>query len=280
MVLIALVSVVVGFWAPQSTAGERLPIFDTHAHYSRPAWEVYTPKQILKILEVAGVERALISSTPDDGTLELYRTDPRRIALNLRPYRTREDMSGWAKDQEVFNYISGRLKRGFYKGVGEFHIFDPADAASPQIKALIRLAVERGIVLQIHSDSSSVETLLSHNKKLKVIWAHAGMSEPPSVIRKMMDRYVCLWIGLSFRADDISRNGKLDPDWQSLFMRHPNRFLIGTDTYVAERWAFYGELVAEHRAWLAKLPRRVAEMIAYRNAVRLFGSGGVAGLSK
>jgi len=63
-----------------------------------------------------------------------------------------------------------------------------------------------------------------------------------------------------------------------ILLRHADRFLFGTDTYTTERWSIYGQLVAEHRAWLGQLPRPVAEKIAYRNAVALFGPGRAAGL--
>lgn len=263
---------------PYAAAQERLPLFDTHVHYSRPDWDVYPPAQILKILAAAGVKRALVSSTPDDGTLKLFQADPKRIAPNLRPYRTQADMSGWAKNQEVLDYVAGRLKSGIYKGVGEFHLFDAKDAASPQMKALVRLAVQRNIVLQIHSDAKPVEVLFSHSKKLKILWAHAGMSEPAGTVRAMMDKYKNLWAGVSFRADDIAPGGKIDTAWHWLFLRHPDRFVYGTDTYITERWAAYGDLVEEHRAWLNQLPRKIARKIAYQNAVRLFGGGGAAGL--
>ncbi len=54
-------------------------------------------------------------------------------------------------------------------------------------------------------------------------------------------------------------------------MHHPGRFVIGTDTYVNERWAAYGYLIDEHRRWLALLPGDVARAIAYGNARTLFG---------
>jgi predicted TIM-barrel fold metal-dependent hydrolase len=65
-----------------------------------------------------------------------------------------------------------------------------------------------------------------------------------------------------------------------MFQKHPGRFMIGTDTYVTSRWGSYLELIEEHRAWLGQLPRDVAEKIAYRNAVSLFGAGGRSELSR
>ena len=91
---------------------QELPIFDAHIHYSRPDWQVFTPERILAILDKAGVQRALVSSTPDDGTLQLYAAAPQRIVPFLRPYRIREDMGSWLSDPSVQAYVEERLKHG------------------------------------------------------------------------------------------------------------------------------------------------------------------------
>ena len=51
------------------------PLADAHIHYSAPDWNVYSPDQVVAILDKAGITRALVSSTPDDGTLKLYRSE-------------------------------------------------------------------------------------------------------------------------------------------------------------------------------------------------------------
>ena len=81
------------------------PIFDTHIHYSSGDWIEYPPERILGILDKAGVKRALVSSTPDDGTLTLYAKDPKRVVPILRPYRTRGDMGHWWQDPAVLAYV-------------------------------------------------------------------------------------------------------------------------------------------------------------------------------
>src|SRR6266536_1399688 len=98
------------------------PLFDGHIHYSRPDWTAYTPDQVFAILDQAGVRRALVSSTPDDGTLKLYEQAPQRIIPFLRPYRTRQDMGSWHSDPAIQRYVEERLARGIYKGIGEFHL--------------------------------------------------------------------------------------------------------------------------------------------------------------
>ena len=53
----------------------------------------------------------------------------------------------------------------------------------------------------------------------------------------------------------------------------PDRMMIGTDTYVADRWVEYYGLIGEHRQWLEQLPAPLARKIAYENALKLLGGG-------
>ncbi len=246
-----------------------LPIFDTHIHYSQPDWVVYTPEEILKIFDRAGVRRALVSSTPDDGTLKLYEKVPARIAPELRPYRTRRDMQSWYGDPAVLAYVEERLKRGIYKGIGEFHLFG-GQTNTPVIRRIVELAAEKNLFLHAHSDEAAVEELFALNPEVKILWAHAGMASGPEAIGRLLDRYPTLWAELAIRTD-MAPGGKLDPSWRALFLRHPDRIMVGTDTWVTSRWAELPAYLAQTRAWLRQLPSEVAEKIAFRNAERLFG---------
>src|SRR5205823_14571328 len=79
-------------------AAAQLPIFDAHIHYSRPDWDASTPERVLSILAQAGVRRAIVSSTPDDGTLRPYDRSPAAIVPFPRPYRTRADRDSCTPD--------------------------------------------------------------------------------------------------------------------------------------------------------------------------------------
>lgn len=47
---------------------------------------------------------------------------------------------------------------------------------------------------------------------------------------------------------------QLCSEWRKLLQTYPDRFLIGSDTWVNQRWAYYEELMASYRVWLgAKL---------------------------
>ena len=106
---------------------------------------------------------------------------------------------------------------------------------------------------------------------LKILWAHAGFVEPAEVVTEMLDRYERLTAEVSFRAHDIAPGGKISEAWRDLFARHTDRFMIGSDTYINDRWAVYGSLIDQHRIWLNQLPDDTARAIAYGNASRLFG---------
>jgi hypothetical protein len=246
-----------------------LPIFDTHIHYSAPDWAEYPEERILGILQQAGIRRALVSSTPDDGTIKLYQKDPKRIVPILRPYRTREDIGHWWQDPSVIPYLESRLALKVHKGIGEFHLFG-GQAGTPVIKSLTEIAVRENLYLHAHSDEVAIVELFTLEPRLRVIWAHAGMSSGPQAVGALLDRYPNLWVDLAIRNGDVAPGGVLDADWRAVFLRHPDRFLAGTDTWVTSRWEALPGSVAEVRTYLNQLPRDVAEKIAYKNAEWLF----------
>jgi hypothetical protein len=68
----------------------------------------------------------------------------------------------------------------------------------------------------------------------------------------------------------MTEDGHLKPEWRRLLLRHSDRFVIGSDTWINERWERYGEIMAWYRGWLAELPTDVARAIAWTNAEGLF----------
>ncbi len=241
-------------------------------HYSRSVWEVYSPAEILKKLDRANIARALVSSTPDDGTMKLLEFAPDRVVPGFRPYRDRRDMSDWYENQDLVTYTKTRLASGLHKALGEFHLYLTKNVETPEMAEFLDMAIEGGLILQPHSDAEVVEALFKKRPELKILWAHAGFSEPAPVVARMLDRYPNLWAELSYRAVHILPDDTLDPEWKALLIRHANRFTIGSDTWEVDRWHGYQGLIYEHREWLGKLPPDVARKIAYRNAEAMFGN--------
>ena len=258
----------VGLLATSSRAQD-LPVFDAHIHYSQPDWSSYSPDAILALFDKTGVRWAIVSSTPDDGTLRLYEKAPGRIAPVLRPYRTRADMGTWTTDASIVPYVQERLKRGVYKGLGEFHL-SAAQAGDPVVKELAALGAQHGLFLYAHTDAAGIGELLRLYPGVRWLWAHAGLGEPFEVVARVADRHPALMIELSLKSE-VAAGGRLDPRWQDLFRRRPDRFMVGTDTWVTSQWDRFAEIQTGARAWLGQLPRDVAEQIAYRNAQKFVG---------
>jgi predicted TIM-barrel fold metal-dependent hydrolase len=246
----------------------QLPIFDAHIHYSRPDWDAYTPERALSILAQAGVHRAIVSSTPDDGTVKLYDRAPAAIVPFLRPYRTREDMGSWPRDPAVAAYVEDRLKRGIYRGIGESH-FGASDVTAPTVRRIAELAAQHKLFLQCHIDETTVEKMLTTYPDVRILWAHAGMSSSAATVGRLLDRFPMLWVELALRTD-VAPGGTLDPEWRALFVRKPDRFMVGTDTWTTSRWEIVREATAAVQQWLRQLPPEVAAQIAYQNGDRLF----------
>lgn len=244
-----------------------LPIFDAHLHYSQDAWDSYPPETVRRLLDEAGIARAFVSSTPDEGTVRLYEAAPDRVVPVLRPYRTRGDLAGWHADPGVPAYLEARLRRGIYRGIGEFHLAG-AEAAQPVVQRVVDLATRHGLFLHCHCDVAALERLLAAAGGVDVLWAHAGLSADPGTVGRLLGAHPRLLAELALRGD-VAPGGRLDPAWRDLFLRHPDRFMVGTDTWIPARWGQLAAVQAATRGWLRQLPEPVARAIAVENAERL-----------
>ena len=72
----------------------------------------------------------------------------------------------------------------------------------------------------------------------------------------------------------INKNRKLFEDWAELMEEMPDRFMVGTDF----RWGEhapekYKKRIKRVRRVLGSIDPRAAEMIAHKNARRVYGNG-------
>jgi len=267
-VLFSLVALPVG-------AQDKLPLFDSHVHYSFNAAEAYPPPIALKWLDQAMIRRAVLSSTPNDGTIKLHALYPERFIPFLRPYRKARDPASWTaerqtwyRDPETLTFIEKELARGIYRGIGEFHV-NGDEVDTPVMRGVVDIAVKRNFWLLAHSDAAAIERLFAFNPNVKIIWAHTGMSEPEQTVGRLFAKYPALIGELSYRSGIAHGNG-VSPEWRELFLRYPDRFVYGSDTWVASRWPEVPALAEAARSWLADLPNEVAQKIAFRNGERMF----------
>ncbi len=263
---VILAAVIGTLSAAFAVADTSRPIIDVHIHYSHDAWSMLPPPEAVKVLRQAGLKKAFVSSSSDDGTQMLYKAAPDLIVPVLRPYRSRGETGTWVKDPTVIQHVEGRLKTNTYAGIGEFHVYG-ADADLPVMRRMVELAKERKIFLHAHSDADAVARIFAQNPDALVLWAHSGFDQADKV-RAMLAKHKTLWADLAFRSDHAP-SGKLRPEWRQLFLDYPDRFMVGTDTFTPERWHYVVEHASYSRKWLADLPTDVADRIAFGNAERL-----------
>jgi len=290
LILQALIAIgLTAFGTPLRAADYTGPLFDAHLHYNEEAWDgqagPHPPADVLGRMQRSGVRAIVANSRPNKGSLTLAASPQAReagvaVVPFVRLYRNRADYSGWFADETVYAMVQAELVRGTpagpYRGIGEFHLYDSANADGPVARKLMALAEERGLVVLAHVDDVAIDKLMAHTpsrgQKLRLVWAHTGIGgTPPERVEALLARYPGLMGELSYRPGLVCDDRQLCPAWRALLLRHPTRFLVGSDTWVNQRWQDYENLMQGYRQWLGGLPADVARRIAWSNGADLFG---------
>lgn len=158
-----------------------------------------------------------MSSTPEEGTVRLCEQAPRRIVPVLRPYRTPSDVGSWTTDASLVPYVEERLKRGIYKGIGEFHP-SAAPAGDPVVKAFVALAARQGLFRHAHTEAAEIEKLVCRYPTVRWLWAHAGLGEPFEAVARVMARNPVLVAELSLKSE-VSTGRTIDPRWRDILQQ-------------------------------------------------------------
>jgi predicted TIM-barrel fold metal-dependent hydrolase len=194
----------------------------------------------------------------------------------IRLYRNRADYGSWFGDETIYTMVLDELAHGTaagpYRGLGEFHLYDSANANGAVAARLMRLAQDKDLVVLAHVDDAAIDLLLTHAPKARLIWAHSGIGGVPvERVRELIKRHPSLIGELSYRPGLTDSSGHLSAAWKALFAEFPSRFVIGSDTWVNARWGDYESLMLAARLWLGDLPPATAQRIGWRNAADLFG---------
>ena len=288
--LIAIVLVVSIAGLPTAHAADYTgPLFDAHLHYNDEAWDGATgphpPADVLARMKTSGVRAIVANSRPNTGSLTLAGLPQTRqagvtVVPFVRLYRNRADYSSWFRDESIYEMVLAELQKGTgagpYRGVGEFHLYDSANADGPVARKLMALAEERGLVALAHVDDVAIDLLMantpSKGQTARLIWAHTGIGGTPvERVDALMARYPGLVGELSYRPGLVCDDNQLCPAWRTLLLKYPSRFVIGSDTWVNQRWQYYESLMQGYRQWLGGLPAEVACQVGWDNGANLFG---------
>jgi hypothetical protein len=265
--------------APEPYRG---PLFDAHLHYNEEAHATVPPAEAFARMQRSGVRAVVANSRPNSGTRELATALPLARAAGVtvvpfvRLYRNRADYTSWFADESIHRMVLDELAAGTpagpYRGIGEFHLYDSANANGPVACSLMQLAQQRDLAVLAHVDDVAIELLLRHAPQAKLVWAHTGIGGTPVArVRELMRAHPTLRGELSYRPGLTGDDGQLSPEWRALFIELPQRFMVGSDTWINERWSSYEALMREARVWLGGLPAALAARIGWGNAAMLYG---------
>jgi hypothetical protein len=265
------------------------PLLDAHLHYNEEAWGgasgPHPLPDVLARMQRNGVRAIVANSRPNEGTRALASSPLTAkagvtVVPLIRLYRNRADYDNWFRDDSIYDMVLAELARGTaagpYKGVGEFHLYDSANAQGPVARRLMALADTRGLVVLAHVDDTAIDLLMantpSKGQTMRLVWAHTGIGgAEPARVEELLARYPGLMGELSYRPGLTCQDGRLCPAWKALLLKYPSRFLIGSDTWINQRWQYYDELMRGYRVWLGDLPPDVALSVAWGNGAALYG---------
>ena len=270
---------------PAHAADDTGPLFDAHLHYNEEAANSAHPlADVLARMQRSGVKAIVANSRPNDGSKVLAASpDTRKAGVTVVPfirlYRNRADYDSWFKDETIYDMVQAEFARGLtgdqagpYKGIGEFHLYDSANANGPVAKKLMQFAAKNKLAVLAHVDDTAIDLLMANAPDARLIWAHTGIGGAPAArVDELFKKYPQLMGELSYRPGLTCDGGKLCPEWRTLLLKYPTRFMIGSDTWVNQRWQYYEELMKGYRTWLGDLPPDVARKIGWSNGADLFG---------
>ena len=236
-------------------------------------------------MQRSGVRAIVANSRPNEGTLALAAAKETKkagvtVVPFIRLYRNRADYDNWFRDESIYDMVQTELARGTaagpYKGLGEFHLYDSANANGPVAAKLMRLAEANDLAVLAHVDDAAVDLLMNHSirkvPRIKLIWAHTGIHGADiRRVEVLLRTYPTLMGELSYRPGLTCAGGQLCPEWKALLTKYPKRFMLGSDTWINQRWDAYEQLMKDYRVWLGGLDADVAEHIAWRNGAQMFG---------
>ena len=189
------------------------PLFDAHLHYNQEAWNgvsgPHPPADVVARIAHSGVRAVLANSRPNDGTVALAASAELRAAgiavvPFIRLYRNRADYDSWFRDEGIYEMVLAEFARGTpggpFRGIGEFHLYDSADANGPVAKKLMQFAAEKNLVVLAHVDDAAIDLLMAHAPRARLIWAHSGIGGAPvQRVDALLTRYPLLMGELSYR---------------------------------------------------------------------------------
>jgi predicted TIM-barrel fold metal-dependent hydrolase len=185
----------------------------------------------------------------------------------------------------------------FSSGHGH-HPYESTPPDHPLLLLLADIAAERGVVIDVHMEAApadipmprarrgpnpaelhaniaAFERLLDHNRKAKIVWAHAGWDltgeRTVPLMRNLLDRHPNLYMSVKidsagFPGTKPMGDAGVRPGWLAMLRAFPDRFVIGSDQFLGEDT----ERLERAREFIDALPPDLAQLVGRENALRLY----------
>lgn len=185
------------------------------------------------------------------------------------------------------------------------HPFEEAPPDHPLFLLLADIAAKRDVPIDLHMEPveqeiplpegfkspphpktirpniEPFERLLSHNRKARIVWVHAGWEHTGhgtvDLYGRLLKAHENLYLSLKVHGQSTEANrplavGKLKAAWSRLIQDFPDRFVLGSDQFYGIPGKTREFPISEDasRAILRQLPADVAKKVATENAQRVY----------
>jgi predicted TIM-barrel fold metal-dependent hydrolase len=285
VILVLAAAVCTATFAVPAAAAAPLALVDSHTHLMV---ENLTPDEEIALLKKAGIARVVLMHNEPEAIAALAKKYPGFVIPSLS--FTRPTARSPRLDDTTGPLIAALHADRRICSVGEMNGAS-LDADTGPLHGLYAAAASSGAPVIVHTDLArpeniaAVEAAVTAYPKLQFVLAHLGWTAGPELIGRLLDAHRNLYTDLSIRLDPPGsvawRNNGLDlsvlqaddtfqPEWRTLILRHPDRFLFAMDiNSFGQRYTMTEVLVSTARKAFAPLPRRVQEAVAHGNIERL-----------
>lgn len=283
----------------QHAAAAKLYFVDAHSQVDA---DVRDLELIIRRMDAAGVYRTILSARsgrlPSD-VADFAEQHPGRIVPSVRTKSGSFDKNpgNWRR------FVQSQLNDRRFRAMAEILLYHakkgskaPEVRTSPdddRVKFLLAAAEQRGWPVVVHIEfaslaqperarfMTSLETLLREHSRLPVLLNHMGQLQPAEVAR-LITAHVNFHLLTAHTTTAITSESRepwthmfsgdhLAPNWKTLVLAHPDRFVFALDNVWYPHWdTYYLEQVNQWRRALAEVPPSVAHAVAHGNAERLW----------
>ncbi|MBI3679839.1 MAG: amidohydrolase family protein [Acidobacteria bacterium] len=132
----------------------------------------------------------------------------------------------------------------------------------------------------VRENITALERLLSSNRKARIVWAHIGWDNTgnltTTLLRRLLQAHANLYLQLRapvrpplFPENQLlDGNGILRAAWLDLIRSFPERFVLGSDTFMARPG--FEEGLKRTGSLLGGLPPELARKVGQENAIRIY----------